>query len=283
MSTMARFFIVVNMLLAVAFSIASLSLYAKKVNWAQMSKTNEDAKIKVAKELADLKVELENVKGPQENDLRNLRSENETLKATLAEVRDSNSEIKGKFEKLTGTYNLMSDSVNELRNTLQSLHKRNDDLLDKANQAISERTKAVSEKEFAETRAIEVAADLQQAMSELEELSKNNADLVNRVTGLNIALQKVTEQTGIDPLKTPTPATPISGAVLQVEESVGIVILNVGESDKVERGMEFVISRGDQYVAKVRVRTLYGDMCSATIIPGLDKGKIAVNDNAQTL
>ncbi len=283
MSTMARIFIVLNMLMAVAFAMASLSLYAKKTNWAQQSKVNEDAKNKLTKELSDMKAQLENVKGPQENELRNLRGENETLKATLAEVRDSNSEIKGKFEKLTGTYNLMSDSVNELRNTLEGLHKRNDELLKKANEAISERTKAVSEKEFAETRAIEVAADLQQAMSELEELAKNNADLVNRVTSLNIALQKVTEQTGIDPLKTPTPSTPISGAVLQVEESVGIVILNVGESDKVERGMEFVISRGDQYIAKVRVRTLYGDMCSATIIPGLKKGAIAVNDMAQTL
>ncbi|MCX7935797.1 MAG: hypothetical protein N3A66_11140, partial [Planctomycetota bacterium] len=71
--------------------------------------------------------------------------------------------------------------------------------------------------------------------------------------------------------------------VLQVEEAVGLVILNVGEKDKVRPGMEFVISRGDQYVGKVRVRNIYNDMCSAVILPEVTKKPIQIADTAQTL
>lgn len=59
----------------------------------------------------------------------------------------------------------------------------------------------------------------------------------------------------------------IDGAVVQVDEEGGqVLVLSVGENDKVEEGQEFTIFRGDRFIAKVKVDKVMPDMAGCRVL-----------------
>ena len=59
-------------------------------------------------------------------------------------------------------------------------------------------------------------------------------------------------------------------------------MLSLGSQQNVKPGYQFTVSRGEQYVAKVQVDRVYPDMCSAKIVPGMQKSEIQVHDEARS-
>jgi len=284
MSMVSKVFVVLNFIFAMAFMVATLTLYAKKVNWVQESIKNVQVRNALKYQLDELKERYD----------KDIASQNETIRQKISKIDNLNTEIAGlrsENEKYTRNNAELRAAVNQQASNLQALTSRFDDLK-KSNDQLQadldamrkERDKAVAAREFAEVQAIETMADLKESEAELMQLAKKNHELVEEILQKDYLLEEARKR-GFDPrvLMAGISKVPIAGRVLQVEEAVGLVILNVGEKDKVKPGMEFVISRGSQYVGKVRVRNTYHDMCSAVILPEVTKKPIEIADTAQTL
>ena len=76
----------------------------------------------------------------------------------------------------------------------------------------------------------------------------------------------------------------IEGAVLQTEYSIapGLVALNVGSGNGVQRGFTFDIYSGNAYKGQVRVESVRPGMCTALIVRTVTGQAIAQGDSATT-
>lgn len=285
MSTLSKVFVVVNFVLAIVFMVASLVLYAKKVDWveatrksAELRAEETEARQRIEKEYTDYKLatsqeltRLKQVKGEQDLKIDGLTAELETAKQ--------------KNDKLDSAVEGINSKISDVRAELKDQAEANKKL-EQANKALrAERDEAILARDFADSTAIEAVSDLKAAQQELLQMSKEVRRLVERNMEQSVLVEAARKQ-GFDPkmlVGSPSGTPPVTGRVLEVEEEVGIVILNVGETKNVRPGMEFVISRGSKYITKVRVRNIYEDMCSAVILEDMGVAPPEVSDLAQTM
>ncbi len=285
MSTLSKIFVVMNFVLAICFMVASLTLYAKKVNWVNEARKNVVERNRLHKRLKNLQRLYDET---VDDDMKTILKKDKRIEALKTNITDLNEALtreKNANSNLVARLRSFDANLKELQTNLTRQQKRNVELEAAKEQLSKERDTAIAAREFAETQAIESMADLKEAEAELLQLSKRNHSLISRTMEQDVLLDKARER-GFDPRMVLTgdinvPA--VAGRVLQVEEAVGIAILSVGKKNKVRPGMEFVISRGDKYIGKVRVRNIYEDMCSAVILQDLTKEPIQVNDLAQTI
>ncbi len=282
MSSVAKIFVVINMLLAFMFLTVSLVLYSKKVNWVEQTQKQTDALGAMAAKYEKDSAEWLKRDADQKDQIVALDKDLKAEKAKSEGAQANNDELKKMNDGLRGSVDNISDKIEKIQAQLASAEEQAGKLREAKEKAEQERDQASASMEFARVQAIEVTADLKEAEAQMVELSKVNADLMEQVMQMRAALARG-GSTGESAVALAGPATPISARVLQVAPEVGIVILNVGEKDQVKAGMEFVISRGDAYVGKVKVRNLYQDMSSAVVIPEMTKAPIQVSDMAQTM
>ena len=76
----------------------------------------------------------------------------------------------------------------------------------------------------------------------------------------------------------------INGAVLQVVDSIepGLVSINRGTDDGVERGFTFEIYSGNQYKGQVRVESVQKNICTAIVLRTHSGAAISAGDAAAT-
>ncbi len=286
MGTTAKVFIVLNLVISLIFAISAFCLFAKQVNWVEQTRlaveeSNAYHK-KATKEIEEL---------TRERDA--LQKKSDDFEKALAKTQEELKGSKALYEEATNKFNLANLSseryatrVKDLEAQIDVKDKRNADLQGRLDGEISKLKAASKEKDWHQARAIETAAELVEAENEMMQLAKNNAEMVRRITLLSTQLEKYVTRYGADPeISANTTGLAINGKVLQVEPKLDLVILSVGGKDKVQKGMEFVISRGNNYITKVRVANVYDEMCSAKILEGMtSKGEsVKIADSASTL
>jgi hypothetical protein len=109
------------------------------------------------------------------------------------------------------------------------------------------------------------------------------ASLMEQNLEMRVQLRTYRQKAGPLVQVTEGPSVQVSGKVLRVDETVDLVIINLGEKDKLEPGMELTISRGSEYIGKVKIRNLYENMASAIIQKDMTPKPIQEGDTAQTL
>ncbi len=266
MSSIARIFIVLNLLLAALCLGWASNHLSSAQNWkekhdALTTTTQDEIEAKMA-ELAGLNVEVNTVKGS----VNRLRTERETLftqnernKADLESARASNITNN---ETLTGINQSLSQ-MEQGRNEAQSRFE----------QAVSELDTAKEERRTAQDAA-EAAGDGQrQAEEALAAANRNIVDLETQVTTLAKDLEKVT--TTLDVAIAKFKINPedimvqpdIAGAVVTVSDKIkpGLVGINRGRADGVKRGFIFQLYNGNQFKGTARVETVEDNTCFAVI------------------
>ena len=68
------------------------------------------------------------------------------------------------------------------------------------------------------------------------------------------------------------------GQVRQVDPDYNYVILNLGKTDRISKGTELLVARGDEYVAKVRVTQVLDTISVADVLPVAAKGEVKPDD-----
>jgi predicted nucleic acid-binding Zn-ribbon protein len=283
MSPIGRIFIVLNLILAVAFlgwaSTALASSQQFKTDYESEIVRHETTKTQLGDEISQMRLRAEKA----ENDLSSTQGELGITQATLGELKSSHAEtasnfgdLKANFDSLealmTGKDDLngkLSDANTELNSTLMAANNANSDLTD-ARDALQD------EKDGLE-RDIKVAED---AIAALEKDVQALKDDVQDRDTLIATAEAIFGEKMSNLMSMPH----ISGAVLMVSNELapGLVSINRGSADSVQRGFTFDIYSGGQYKGRVRVVDVQNNQCFAVIEKTYEGRSITQGDSAST-
>lgn len=286
MGTTAKVFIVLNLVISLVFAISAFCLFAKQVNWVEQTRLAIDESNAYHKQATKEIAELTRERNALKEKSAKFESELGVTEEKLRSSQKSCNEALDNFNRAEADSKRKETRIQDLEAQAKVKDQRNADLQGRLDGEISKLKAASKEKDWHQARAIETAAELVEAENEMMQLAKNNAEMVRRITLLSTQLEKYVSRYGADPeISANTTGLTINGKVLQVEPKLDLVILSVGGKDKVQKGMEFVISRGNNYITKVRVANVYDEMCSAKILEGMtSKGEsVKIADSASTL
>lgn len=286
MGTTTKVFIVLNLVIALFMSAAAITLYGKQINWIDQTRQSIDEGNRMYVVLKTDNDRLDAMLKDVNAQLAHEKERGTVLVSERDTLRKENTLLTNSLQEQDARAKLTDDTITQLRIMTEKKEQRNGELQKMLDEEIRKNSSTIKQAEWHQSQAIEIAAELREAEGEMMQLAKSNADLVRRVTLLSGQLERYVARYGADPADaTSGVEVAINARVLQVEKDLDLVILSVGERDKVTAGMEFIISRGDSYISKVRVANVYDDMCSARIVDGMTKGgeSIKVSDNASTL
>ncbi len=271
MSTLAKIFIVLNMLVGVAFAFASLTLYSKRIHWAEQTQKAMAESDRLYEAWQKLNTKYIEYQGKMEKDKVALEKEVNNLSEQLNEQTQDNQTLQETNDRLVKDIDRINDRLSDLRAQIEEKEKRNRDLQEAIDKEIQRASDFKQAKEHAETRVIEVMADLREAENEMMNLAQSNAQMLKKIAIQANMIDKYVSIVGPDPTvkMVGDEVVPIRGRVVKVSEEYKLVILDVGEKDKVKQGMEFIVSRGAQYIGKVRIRKVYPKLSSATFVKGM--------------
>lgn len=283
MSLASKVLVVLNLIFAVAFSIASVSLYAKKVNYVQelelnIAKRNEVQKEADAakKKAASLESKLASVSKDQAQKIASLTEKYEAAENSRLTLDNRNNQ-------LTTTYSKLDAEMSKLRSDLKTINKKKMEAEDRLAKVSEELQKAIDDRNFAQKTALEATADVKELEAEIESANKRAAKLLEENLEFKTLFAEVQRKYPDAITKSAAPIEPVRGRIIRIEEEVDLVIISVGENDKVSAGMEFIVSRGNDYIGKVKVRSIHNNICAAVINKDLTVKSISVGDIAETL
>ncbi len=287
MSTLAKIFVILNLLAAFVFTGFAVTLYSKEAKFKDLLYREIDAHIRdvrdkdaIVSQRDDVIEELDRALADRVRSVQELRTQNEELQRQIREreVRYIHAEqerqmLQAKFQEAVLELQRRDEQINDMhRIILKQEHvvevaRRNERLA--INQRIdmeNQLNRALHQRDDLRRRIAKIEADLQQHRWVMERLYAKGYNVVEIVYGKSGAL----------------PIVPIDAKVTAVRPDVGIVMLSVGSDDGVQRGFVFTVWRDDKYIGKVIVREIYPDMCSARINVGSTREEIAEGDNAST-
>ena len=216
---------------------------------------------------------------------------------TAAQVRADIAAMGDKYEDALDSISALTAELNQVNNKVKDLDARNAQLeltLDRSAAALEIATRENEVKsnnineqaQLIQDQIAQIAAltsqrgDLSQilidARAQIRRLSDNfrriqeenkslEQQLLEKTASLDAAMKQLIAlkpEIEDEPLTT-DPPLPIRGTVTQINDdsTTGIVLVqvNVGTRDLVKEGMEFTVSRGDEYIGKIKITTLDTD------------------------
>ncbi|MDP7061872.1 MAG: hypothetical protein QF489_02940 [Planctomycetota bacterium] len=282
MSTIGKFFVVLNLALAALFVGASASLIGESDSYRKDYETEVKSKADLQASLDDQVGKLTNERDQAKAESQRLLSDNSKLSAektalteSLESERQQNSDlreslqgIEGKLSDLEGTNGQLASDLDGVRNQYEAVREERDAALDARDAANSTANAATDAKNMAEGRATDLA--LQLARSE-ERAAVAEAKLQTVVSLYKVDLQSIGAQPQME------------GSVLSVDtvEGTTYVVINLGKHDSVQPGFTYDVYNGSTYKGQIYVQTV-NESKSAATLEMAGNGMIAAGDRVKT-
>jgi membrane-associated HD superfamily phosphohydrolase len=283
MSSIAKILIAVNLILAAAFVGWASNAVSTNNNWKKQFEAEKTAHDKAKADLGTEKSKL----------AADLNQANDKAGRLQQDLDTANNEV----SRLKNENNANSERMANLEASLQKFSNTLEGIQGDAKKANEDRLKALSEKNDAENKAKDAAmaqAAAEGKAAEFEgkfndatnEIAAKERELATAEKSLNktkTELDTVVQATGfkLDSVK----AMPlIEGKILAIEMGTqpGLVSINRGSADGVERGFTFEIYDGSSYKGQARVEYVYPNMCSAVLVRKVANETIRQGDGAAT-
>ncbi len=253
MSSMAKIFVVVNLILGVMAFGSAATLLGTKEDYKAANK-DMAAKFEVYKSDQEGKLKAANGRAQASaTDATNsatlkatAEQKNEELTRRLAGAETTSGVQQATIEKLTETNRALLEINKSYKGFLQSYAKDSSDATKDKLDYQDRWTKEV-------TNRVNLEAEVQKCQSENSQLSAMNGDLAKRLKNCEFWLGKYREKFG-DITGGPTGA---NGVVKSVKGD--LVVLSVGSDDGVRNGDTYQIRRGSNHVGQVTVTRVYKD------------------------
>jgi chromosome segregation ATPase len=274
MSTTVKVFIVLNLLLALAFMFVQMTLYATRENWKR--RWNDDTKffaeeVKVAaQKIADesyAKVQAQSLVSSQGSQISDLQ-------AAIKKQENVVSEKDKLIQSHTLTLSKNDEEIKALREQNQTLSNT----LELTRQSNNEKTHIAQVARAVafqlNVKLAEVEDDYNNATTGLaqreEELGK--AKKVNNQQNAQLAIlkdryPKIAAEIADEKQSASFLQAVVAAVRNNPQGQQDLVMLTLGKTDKVEEGVEFIIFRGNSYVVRVRAEKVLGDMVACRVIP----------------
>ncbi len=283
MSSIARIFIVLNLLLT-----------ALVLGWAS---NLLEAEQNYKEQLETLQTTSDEALAGKDGEITTLNTEVSTLKEASDSNRDQRDAAVLARDKFSSDLDLerensaqLSATNDKFSQTIAGIDEGRKATQERADQATQDKTEAIDARREAESSARD-AGDAQRAAEEaLAAANRQIAAHETTITGLTTDLGKsettvalLVDRYNVD-LSTITAQPDISGAVVVVSNDVkpGLLGINRGKADGVKRGYMFSIYNGSKLKGRARVETVEDNMCFAVVESVFENRTFSTGDLAKT-
>jgi len=281
MSTIGKFFIVLNLALAGLFVGSAASLINKSDSY-RVQLEAKASEMEVMKEEKDAKISemTSNLRQSQE-ERNNLNHQNGQLGANLdaeeqrgltQKQKNDNLEgqlqsIEGKLSDLNQTNGDLNSELSGLRRQFESVRTERDSALDASDAAASTAKGAVEEANFATGEASDLRLELAR---ETERANQTAAQLATAVSLYSIDVSTIGAQPAME------------GTVTSVSEAGGAtyVVIDLGRNASVRPGYTYDVFNGSVYKGRISVLTVNESKSAATV--AMYNAPIAAGDRVVT-
>ena len=281
MSPIGRIFLVLNLILSAAFlgwasnSLAQTDDY--KLQLADAEKAAGEAAEALDAEIADLNIQLtsKTTEASENREQRDAsRTEVDRLTADLAAEKAEKDRLLADVTTIQGTLDDFNETIGRISSEKDQANQRREEAEAARDDAIAAQATAEQGQRDAEG----VQQDLERNIADLE---MEKTSLGDQVSTLETHLAVLSDHTGVS-IGEIMSLPQVDGAVLAVDASVGLVMLNVGSANDVKRGFVFDVWAGNIYKGQVKVQNVQEGMCSATIENPVAGTSIQQGDLAST-
>jgi len=261
MSSMAKIFVVVNLLLVTAVWGSAATLLGAQDDYRKsLAKTAEAAQAKQTQLEGEVKAADGRAAGAtQKATEMNLRAEEADTRRVQAETGlDKATQIN---QQLTAANERMTAELEALRKQIETQQATVTAAVNGQKEANAKFQDAHKKLEEESRNRAALEARVQELDDSVRSLQADNQDKDNKIREKDFWIAKAKEQ-GFDIKSGPQP----SGRVLEVREVAGggmIVILSVGSKDGVQMGTEYKLRRGSKFVGFARVTRVNADTAVA--------------------
>jgi len=274
MSLALRIFIVLVLVMTLAFMFIQMTLFATKENWKRRWDTETKALAAELKQSTQLlttesaqKVRAENQVASLQTEIQNGQAKVKELEGQITERANRIQNLERDLSKGQTDYNALKEDYQAQSKSLDMVRQRNGELTNIASVA-----RAVAFN--LNVKLAEVEDDLNNLQTEYtkrgEDLEKTNSELKQA----NAFLAQVREKYSkvYDSLKDEKGSVKVLRAMVAAvrpnpQGQQEFVMLSIGTEEGIEEGQEFIIYRDSKYICKVRVEKIMNDMAPARIIP----------------
>jgi hypothetical protein len=283
MSTIAKIFTVLNVILAAAFLGWAANTVQLNNEFKAKYESEQAAHNETKKLLGDDKSALA-AKLTEANEARvRLQQQVEEAKAENSRVDNDNKANASRIETMEADYKKIAGTLEGLQADSKAAHEAQLKAQAAQHDAESKAKEATAAQLAAEAKASGLDGELIAAKEEIANKEKALAAAEKEREKVKTELATVVQVTGYK--LSDIQAMPlIEGKILAVEMGVepGLVSINRGESAQVKRGYTFEIFDGATYKGQARVEYVYGDMCSAVLVRKVKGETIRQGDGAAT-
>lgn len=274
MSTLTKIFIVILVVFSVTFTTMAISSVAQWTNWrATAEKYQEHAKIadtnlrnQIAVSAAELATAKDAVKdhvakiGELEGQVKGAGAEVAAMRSTLAKAESEKSSAEAMNRGLLAQLQIAEGGRTEYRKQRDEIEKRNIEL-ERRNIDLNDR---VNE----QTARIAVLFEQKRQYEQQINILKGEMEKMAKASGKPLA-PVVFENPDSAGMIGVSAVTPVGGAAIRgkVDEiSGGSVSISVGSADGVQKDMEFVIYRGEEYVGKMKIQMVNPNKAAGKLV-----------------
>ncbi len=278
MSPIGRVFVIINLILSVAFVAFAGNLLQNGDSYrqkylAEQKKHQEDLKQK-EEVIAKLQADLQNKKSDYtmaHGQVLNLQNQIKMLQQELKDEKDTNAQNVASLKEIKANLDVLKTDVDKAR-------EENKNLRDKETAAV----KAREEAENARLALEEQVASLKNQIAKLNDKIATHeatiAKLEQDKENLNAQVAMAISQ-GFKPGRPEKDLDALVMAVNNVMDTT-LVTLSVGKDDGVAKGYTFDIYRGGSYKARAQVIEVDSKSCVARVVNA--RLKVAKGDRAKT-
>ena len=273
MSNAVKIFILVNLVATLVLAAMSMRDYATRENWKRRwdqdtreLKKEVDLSNQANANLSKDKVRAENAFLDRERIITDLQAASLKMQDQLTTSEQEKQNFRTDLKKAEINYAGLNENYMAQAKSLELVRSRNAELTH-----ISQVARAVAFN--LNVKLSEVEDDLNNSQSELTQRAQEIDTLTksdNKNKAMLALLQKNHPQIYNELVDQKASTKFLQGVVAAVREGTDgkqdIVMLTIGKDEKVEEGIEFIIYRGADYVAKVRADRVMNDMVSCRVI-----------------
>ena len=268
MSTLAKVFVIINLVLTIVFITLAGTLFHYHKDWRTAFNVLRDAHYKRVRNYdqkvksldGDIAAKVDYIRS-KEDEIRLKDSSLDKLREDLMSLRSGLSLKRQEFQLLLSEHHKVVDQIDSKDLRIRDLSSEND-------QVKSEREVALKDKEIAEfqvARLTQIKNDLEGDLSDVRKDFHSARVKREDLQGILDQLQEY----GVDwrtLVVEEVPPPTINGKVTAVKPDEKLVILSVGSNEETEAGHNFTIFRGNQYVAQVVVEKVTPTWSGARIL-----------------
>jgi septal ring factor EnvC (AmiA/AmiB activator) len=280
MSTLTKVFVVLVLIISLVYLGVSATLFAHRVDFKDKYESEVAAHNKTKDEAKTDKGKLEADIAAKAKEIQNLAQAAKEAENRASEANREKDAVRADFNKLKGDYTALVAEQSKLQANNDALTQRNDNL----NKQLSDEKKL---REDAQRVRDTVQAELLASQDRLDKAYKDIAEMEKQIVEVSRAKNEIESELAylraLVPNLNNVPAEPkIDGTVLGVSNNVNLVLISVGEKDKVQVGYRFTVYRGSTYVSKLVVDRVDDTWAACRELSEFRKEAIQQGDSVST-